>query len=225
VQADFKMKHIKPMGFIGLILLMLAGSGCNRAALRIPGASLSFPAIKTGYTARTNFHCTVVVARPSDCRPQHYDEPVARTKWTAVSTDATLGSDATKLIRQRMVEALQTSGLFTQVATQTNGPDDVILKTEVDAFCSQVRGFLIDRVVGITSLQVTLEQNGRVLSQHQFEAVVTDADPEYTGSQVTMIEQAMKVTMMDSLRVAMKKMLARFETDLSAAPPNAGKGQ
>ena len=218
------MKSIKTTGFIGLVLVMLAGSGCfNRAGLRIPGASLSFPAITTGYTARTNFPCTVVVAMPSDCRLQHYDQPVAGTKWKAVSTDATLGSDATKLIQQRMVEALQASGLFAHVTTQTNVPDDVILKTKVDAFCSQVRGFLIDRVVGITSLHVTLEQNGRVLSNHQFEAVVTDADPEYTGSQMTMIEQAMKVTMMDSLREAMKKMLAQFETNLSTASPNTGK--
>jgi hypothetical protein len=220
------MKSIKVVGFVGLVLAMLAGSGCfNRAGVRAPGASLSFPAITTGYIARTNLPFTLVVAMPSNCRPQHYGQPIAGTKWKAVSTDATLGSDATKLIQQRMVEALQTSGLFAHVTTQTNGPDDVILKTEVDAFCSQVRGFLIDRVVGITSLQVTVEQNGRVLSRHQYEAVVTDADPEYTGSQVCMIEQAMKVTMMDSLRVTMKKMLAQFETDLSTASPNAGKGQ
>ncbi len=206
---------------------MLAGTGCdtNRAGARIPGASLSFPAIQTGYTAKTNFACTVVVAPPSDRRPQHYDEPVAGTKWTAVSTDATLGADATKLIQQRMVDALQASGLFAHVTTQANGPDDVILKIDVDAFCAQVRGFLIDRVAGMTSLQATLEQNGRVLSQHQFEAVVTDADPEYTGSQVTMIEQAMRVTMMDSMQVATKKMLTQFETDLAKAPPGAGKGQ
>jgi hypothetical protein len=225
-QVDFKMKYIKATGFISLVLAMLAGTGCfNRAGARIPGASLSFPAITTGYTAGTNFPCTVMVAMPSDFRPQHYGQLIADTKWKAVSTDATLGSDTTKLIQQRMVEALQASGLFARVTTKTNGPNDVILKIEVDAFCSQVRGFLIDRVAGITSLQVTLEQNGRVLSHHQFEAVVTDADPEYTGSQVTMIEQAMKVTMMDSLREAMKKMLAQFKTDLSAASPNAGKGQ
>jgi len=87
------------------------------------------------------------------------------------------------------------------------------MKTEIHAFCSQSVGFLIVRVAGISSLRVTLEQNGKVLLDRKFEKVVTDADKEYTGSQVTFLEQAMKVTMADSLRELLKDMLKQTEAD------------
>ena len=45
-----------------------------------------------------------------------------------------------------------------------------------------------------------MERDGMVLMDKKFERVVTDADPEYSGSQVTFIEQAMRATMADSLR-------------------------
>jgi predicted oxidoreductase len=60
---------------------------------------------------------------------------------------------------------------------------------------------------------VTLEQNGKVLLGRKFEKVVTDADKEYTGSQVTFLEQAMKVTMADSLRELLKDMMEQTEAD------------
>jgi hypothetical protein len=47
----------------------------------------------------------------------------------------------------------------------------------------------------------------------KFEKVVTDADPEYTGSQLAFIQQAMRVTMADSLRVLMKNMLGKIEIE------------
>jgi hypothetical protein len=76
-------------------------------------------------------------------------------------------------------------------------------------------GFLFIRVAGITSLRVPLEQNGKVLLDRKFEKVITDADKEYTGSQVGFIEQAMQVTMADSLRELLKDMLKQTETESS----------
>jgi len=87
------------------------------------------------------------------------------------------------------------------------------MKTEIRAFCSQARGFFWVRVAGISSLRVILEQNGKVLLDRKFEKVVTDADKEYTGSQVSFIEQAMKVTMADSLRELLKDMFKQFEVE------------
>src|SRR5207253_959669 len=102
------------------------------------------------------------------------------------------------------------------VATRAPQSGDAILRTEIQAFSSQARGFLILRVVGMTSLRVTLERNGKTILERKFEKVVTDADKEYTGSQVAFIEQAMKVTMADSLRELMKDMLQEIEA--SGAP-------
>jgi hypothetical protein len=87
------------------------------------------------------------------------------------------------------------------------------MKTEIHAFCSQTVGFFIARVAGISSLHVILEQDGKVLLDRKFEKVVTDADKEYTGSQVGFIEQAMKVTMADSLRELLKDMLKQIEAE------------
>lgn len=198
---------------VALMVLILLICGCNRSALRVPGASLSFPETPTGYTAKTSYPHVLVVSAPVDQRSQHYGERVAGTKWTGCSTDPLWGSDASQIIQQRLVKEFQASGLFSKVSTTPTGPDDIIMRTEIHAFCSQSVGFLIIRVAGISSLRVILEQNGKVLLDRKFEKVVTDADKEYSGSQVTFIEQAMKVTMADSLRELLKDMLKQTETE------------
>jgi len=182
-----------------LIAFVLSVCGCNRSAVRVPGASLSFPETPTGYTTKTSYPYVLVLSTPVDLRSQHYGERVAGTKWKGCSTDPFLGADVPQIIQQRMLKELQGSNLFSKVSTAPTGPDDVILKTEIHAFCSQSVGFMVVRVAGITSLRVIFEQNGKVLLDRKFERVVTDADKEYTGSQVTFLEQAMKVTMADSL--------------------------
>ncbi len=96
---------------------------------------------------------------------------------------------------------------------KSGNASDVIMKTEIHAFCSQAVGFIYLRVAGISALRITLEQNGKVLLDRKFEKVVTDADKEYTGSQVTFIEQAMMVTMADSLRELLKNMLEQLEME------------
>lgn len=204
-----------PVPVVALMALLLFIGGCNRSALRVPGASLSFPETTTDYTAKTSYPHVLVVSTPVDQRSQHYGERVAGTKWTGCSTDPLWGSDASQIIQQRLVKEFRASGLFSNVSTAPTGPDDVIMKTEIHAFCAQSVGFLIIRVAGISSLRVVLEQNGKVLFDRKFEKVVTDADKEYSGSQVTFIEQAMQVTMADSLRELLKDMLKQAETEMT----------
>jgi len=124
-----------------------------------------------------------------------------------------MDTSAAEIIEQRLVTELQASNLFSKVSTASTDPQDIIMKTEIRAFCSQARGFFWVRVAGISSLRVILEQNGKVLLDRKFEKVVTDADKEYTGSQVSFIEQAMKVTMADSLRELLKDMFKQFEVE------------
>jgi ABC-type uncharacterized transport system auxiliary subunit len=198
---------------IVLLTLVLFGCGCNRSNLRIPGASLPFPETPTGYMAKTSYPHRLVVSRPLDQRPQHYGERVAGTKWEACSTDPFWGSDASHIIQVRLAKEFQFSNLFSDVSTTPIGLEDLIMRTEIHAFCSQTRGFFIARVAGISSLRVILEQNGKTLMDRKFEKVITDADKEYTGSRAGFIEQAMKVTMADSLRELLKDMLKEMEGD------------
>jgi hypothetical protein len=208
-----KPKFICSGSTVVIILSVLLISGCNRSALRVPGASLAFPQTPTGYTAKASYPYGVVVSTPLDLRPKHYGEPVAGTKWKGCSTDPFWSTDAPEIVQQRLVKELQTSSLFSKVSTAPTNPQDVMMKTEIHAFCSQTRGFFIARVAGISSLRVILEQNGKILLDRKFEKVVTDADKEYTGSQVGFIEQAMKVTMADSLRELLKDMFKQFEAE------------
>jgi hypothetical protein len=95
------------------------------------------------------------------------------------------------------------SRLFLPASYPTAQSNKLILKTQIHAFCSQAVGFLFMRIAGISAFDFTLEHNGKVIWQRKIEHVVTDADPDYTGSQVTFIEQGMTTLMSDSLRVSL----------------------
>ncbi len=211
------------IGLFGLAFLLLLGAGCNRATLRVPGASTAFPDTVTHYAAKTKRSYRLVVALPVDNRTQHYGEKIAGTKWKACSTDALWSKDAAQLvIQKRLAEQFSSSGLFAEVTTNQPRTGDFVLKIDIHAFCSQVTGFLVDRVAGIVALQMNMERDGKVLLDKQFEKVVTDADPEYTGSRVTFIEQAMRVTIADSLREVIKNALQEYDATAAAwSPPNA----
>lgn len=208
----------KKLTLIGTIFLLLATTGCNRATLRVYGASTEFPQTVSGYIAKARFPGRLVVELPQDDRARYYGEKVDGTNWKGCSTDALWGKDAAaQLIQQRLVQEFSASGLFPEVTTNAPTAGDVVLKTDIDAFCSQVVGFLYDRAAGICSLQISLERDGKVLVNQKFEKVVTDADPEYTGSQVTFIEQAMRVTMADSLRVTLENLLEQCDSAAGSA--------
>jgi len=211
-----KPKFICSSSSVVLVLLVLLIGGCNRSAFRIHGASLAFPQTPTGYVAKASYPYVVVVSTPIDQRAQHYGEQVAGTKWKGCSTDPFRGTSAVEIIEQRLVTELQASNLFSKVSTVSTEPQDVIMKTEIRAFCSQARGYFWVRVAGISSLRVILEQNAKVLLDRKFEKVVTDADKEFTGSKAGFLEQAMKVTMADSLRELLKDMFKQFEAEAKA---------
>ena len=204
------------MGAAVGLLACLAQVSCNRAAVRIPGASLSFPPTSTHFVAQPSLPYTVFVALPTDARAQHYGEHVAGTKWTGCSTDPFWETDVPALIRQRLATELAESKLFERVSLGPPDPDDVVIRTEIDALCSQVIGFIYGRVAGISSLKITVERNQRRLFEDKFERVVTDADREYTGSQAGFIEQAMAVTIADSLRELFRDFLGRLQRESEA---------
>jgi hypothetical protein len=199
------------VGILGFGVLLFCG--CNRAAVRFYGASTDFPRTTTGFASKTNLPYTIVVTMPVDRRVEHHGEKIAGTKWKACSTDAIIDSQVPSFIQQRLVEELKASGIFAKVVLQPTGPDDIIMNTEVDAFCSQAIGVIYLRVAGMSSLHVVLKCNGKTFLDEKFEKVVTDADPEYTGSQLAFIQQAMRVTMADSLRELMKNMLGKIENE------------
>lgn len=208
-----KRYRIKLAALLAAPAVCLSLAGCNRAAVRIPGASLAFPPTATHYAAQRTHPFSVAVTMPIDRRPEHYGEPVAGTRWTGCRTDPFWASDAPSVIRDRLVTELAQSKLFAHVSDEPPAAGEVVLRSEIDAFCSQAVGFLILRVAGISGLKITLERDGQPLFEHTFERVVTDADPQYTGSQATFIEQAMQVTMADSLRELLRDVFTQLESE------------
>jgi ABC-type uncharacterized transport system auxiliary subunit len=218
-----------------LVLVLLAVSGCrspsaatptypdtaplnvmypdgkNRARLRIPGASTEFPETSTHYAAKKKAPYRLVVMLPSDDRARHYGRPVASTRWRGDKTDALWGEDAPRLIRRRLVKEFAVSGLYAEVSDGPVRPGDLTLECEIHAFCAQAHGFLFVRVAGISALHVKLKQEGKTLLSRKFEKVITDADKEYSGSQVTFLEQAMRSTMADSLHELIGDILEEIE--------------
>ncbi len=153
-----KLKYLKVAGFAALALAVFCSSGCNRAAVRIPGAPIDFPESLTGYKAKTTYPYTIVVVNPADQRTQHYGERVAGTRWKGCSTDALWSGDAGQLIQGRLIAELRFSGLFSEVTNTPRGPEDIVMRTEIHAFCSRVVGFIYGRVAGISSLRTRLRR-------------------------------------------------------------------
>ena len=118
------------------------------------------------------------------------------------------------MVQERLQKELIDSELFKQKGLDT-ASNRFILKTQIKAFCSQVVGFLIGRVAGITSIKFSIEQNGKVILEKQIERVVTDDSPEYSGIKVTFIEQAMRQAMADSLRLVLNDLLKEIEINFS----------
>jgi hypothetical protein len=198
-------------------LALAATVGCNRAAVRIPGASTPFPQTPATYHAKTSLPVGIAVARPVDARDKHYGERVAGTRWRGCRTDPFWASDAERVIQERLAADLAGSGLAPRVTTDEAAPEPLVLHTEVDAFCSEAVGFIYLRVAGVSAMRFEVQQGNRVLFDRKIERVVTDADPEYTGLQVATIEQAMQRTMADSLRVVLGELLVRLDAELGPA--------
>ncbi len=196
------------------VLLPLTLVGCNRANIRVPGASFPFPETTTGFKSASTIAASIKIATPVDIRPDYYDKPIAGTTWTGCSTDGLWTTTASQLIQERLTKELHDSGLFAESDLVENA-NPLILRTQIRAFCSQVVGAFIARIAGITAISVSIERNGKVLFERQFERVVTDDSPEYSGSQITFIEQGMRAAMGDSLRLALKDLMKEIDANRS----------
>lgn len=190
----------------------IAACSSNRAAVRIPGASFSFPQTSTGFVAKRPLGMAIYVQLPVDVRSAHYGERVAGTQWEGCKTDALWFDKAAILVHERLSQELASSKLVDQATSSSHPSDQLILKSEIYAFCSQANGVLLVRVAGIAAVRFSLERDGKVVWERKIERVVTDADPEYSGSQVTFLEQAMRVTMADSLRLVLRDLLGGIES-------------
>jgi len=206
----------------GVVVLLAA---CNRAAVRIPLASLPFPDTPTGFRASSELSVGITVLPIVDTRPSHYGERVGGTRWTACETDSFIGNEAAEVVGSRLETALIKSGLFQTVSTEADRPERLVLRTQMDAFCAQAWGFLFIRVAGISAFRFQVNEGERILFDEKIEQVVTDADDAYTGWAAATIEQAMRRALADSLRLVLTRFLAQAEAALSpvispaASPP------
>lgn len=152
---------------------------------------------------------------PSDGRAQHLGRSIAGTDWTACTTDSLTPEQAKLAVHHQLEAALRESKLFLSVALKSTSAPDLTLETDVLALCSQVRGFLIARGAGIAALRLTLKDGAGTVFQQTIERVVTDDQPEYSGAQVTTVEQVMRTLMSDSLREISRQLVLQID---QAAP-------
>ena len=70
------------------------------------------------------------------------------------------------------------------------------------------------RIAGLVGIRFKLYENDNLLSEHYIERVVTDKDPEYSGSNIAFIEQAMKRSLADSLREVTMAYIKLLEAEI-----------
>ena len=192
----------------------IALSACNRAAVRMPGASNAFPPTHTGWKAKVSGTEVLTVATPVDTRSAHYVDEVANSWWNGCRTDALWEETASGIVEERLRDEIAVSNLYKLADPGSPQSSPLVLKTEIQAFCSQAVGAVFIRVAGITAIKFSLERDGHVVWTRKIERVVTDGDPEYSGGMVGFLEQAMRVTMSDSLRMTFIDLLKSLESDL-----------
>lgn len=202
--------HSRFLWVAALSSLLFCLTGCDTAPVRVPGLSLSFPETAPGIRASVHTQDVLFIEEPKDIRAQHIGEDVAKTGWTACATDTLSAGQMPPLIQERITEALTQAGIFGTFATSSTGAR-WMLKSDVRAFCSQTRGFIARRAAGIVSIDFTLTRDGAVAWKGTVEHVVTDADIEYSGSFVTTVEQGMRRTMADALRLVLRDAVREIE--------------
>ncbi len=206
------------------VVVVLAFGACNRAGLRIPGASFEFPQTPVEFLAPSPLPLSIRVDPPADLRSEHLGEKVADGRWKACRTDPFWSTSAATLVGERVQTALSSSKIFAQVHGDSGAPADLVLTTKIHAFCSQAVGFIYARVAGIAAIRLRVSRGDTTLFDRKFERVVTDADPEYTGPSVGTYEQAMLRTMADSLRELLREAVPSLASSAQTwqAPPSSG---
>jgi hypothetical protein len=198
--------------------ICLMAAGCNRAALRFPDVASDFPQTHTGYVAKRMIQANIEISPPVDMRASHYRDKVAGTGWQGCSTDAMGSQTASQFLQARIENEIAASKLFLPAQSDAPPKAHYVLNSEIDAYCSQVVGVIFERVAGIVAIHFSLTKDGKTIWRKKIEHVVTDADPEYTGDQLTMIEQAMRVTETDSLRLVLRDLVQDLDNSSSALP-------
>jgi hypothetical protein len=176
----------------------------------VPGLSLSFPETAPGFVGTTRLGEGVSIVPSVDRRPQYIGRPVANTDWLACKADTLAQGALPKLVDERITEAVIKAQVF--FAVRSVDPQATwTLAPEIHVFCSQTRGFIVRRVAGLVAIKFTLRKGGAVVWEQTVERVVTDADSDYTGSSVTTVEQAMRRSMADSLRLVLRDALREVD--------------
>lgn len=192
-------------------VVLMSLSSCNRAAIRVPYASFDFQAAKTSFSAKKNISGSIRISFPTDSRKLHISEKVAGTNWSGCTTDASPTDGISQLLYNNINREISDSRIFINDGNVNAPKDEYVLEADVHTFCSKAVGFIFVRVAGIVSVDFKLTKNGHLIYNKKIEHVVTDADKEYTGSQATFIEQAMRVTEIDSLRLVLKDLMIDLE--------------
>jgi hypothetical protein len=207
-----------------IALLVVSVLSCNRAGVRVPGASLAFPETSVEFRASAPIKLSLYVAPARDLRSEHVGEVVGGGRWKACRTDPLWVTTASDIVRERILVALSASGIFSRVHANPDLRADLVLLPEIHAFCSQAIGFIFVRVAGITALRLHVTRVDDTMFDRKFEKVVTDADPEYTGAFGTTVEQAMQRTMADSLRELLNDALPQLADSARSWPPPLHSG-
>lgn len=197
-----------------LLLISVVLSGCNRANVRVPGASVEMTSQPTKFVAKNRVRSRVIVLAPVDLRPAHYGEKVAGTDWKACETDSLTVDQAKAAVQRQLIAALVESRIFSDVRGDAPSAGDIVVQPEIHALCSSVYGVLFARAAGISAVHLKVTRGADTLFAQKFERVVVDNEPEYSGSQVTFIEQAMRTLMSDSLRELSRNFVIQIEKDV-----------
>ena len=196
-------------------VVVVALTGCNRANVRVPGASFEMTTQQTKFVAKNRVQSRVVVLTPIDVRSQHYGESVAGTDWKACKTDSLTTEQAKGAVQRQLIAAIAESRMFLAVSADAPANGDLVVQPEIHALCSSVYGVFIVRAAGIAAIQLKVTRGADMLFTQKFERVVVDNEPEYSGSQVTFIEQAMRTLMSDSLRELSRNVVIQLDKDVS----------
>src|SRR5258706_370054 len=114
--------------------LLLCLAGCDTAAMRVPGLSLSFPETVPFAPAASTTQDAVFLETPRDVRAQHIGEDVAKTGWTACTTDTMGPGELVPLLQKRISAALVQTKIFGSVTPSSTGAR-WILSSDIRAFC------------------------------------------------------------------------------------------
>ncbi len=90
------------------------------------------------------------------------------------------GAQTPQIVQQRLRGALLNAGRFENVEVGLETGRDV-LRVEVLAMCSHLRGFIVGHAVGVTSLRIVLEHDGSSVLDETYSSAVSDQDDEFTG--------------------------------------------